>query len=73
MAVRQQHATVRGVRHGATVGRSKWRRSPKIYGTGRRKLLDEAVLDGEVDQLGAVLQAQGFHQPVFVVLDRACR
>jgi hypothetical protein len=53
------------------IGRSAPMRSPKIYGCSVRKLLDQAMLDREVDQFGAVLDSQCFHQAILVILDGA--
>src|SRR5215510_11534075 len=45
---------------------AKWRRLPC---TGFSLQLDDAVLDGEVHQLGAGLEAQGLHEVILVELD----
>ena len=48
-------------------------RSPRTYGSNGGKLLDQAVLDREADQLGAVFDAECLHLPVLVIFDGARR
>ena len=67
MSVRQQHAAALLV-HAATVVRIRAVRSPENYGPDGRKLRDEAVFDGEMDQAGTVLDAKRLHHAVLVIL-----
>src|SRR4051812_43591575 len=64
-SIRLPRATTRS--HERTVGWSNSRRTPENYGTGNRKLRDQAMRQREVDQLGAVFDAKRFHHPIFVI------
>ena len=69
---RKAVADVREIRKRRRVvgAKQQWRCAGRLTAFGGGPLdLDDAVLDGEVNQLGIALQLQRIHQLIFVILD----